>query len=323
MNIYNAAVSRAVFFYDKEKVIPIAAVCAGQTIWGFSYIFSKMAMDVSSPEILLSIRYIIAFALMNVLCLTGKFKVSFKGKKNIKSLFIMGLLEPVYFYFESYGILYTNATFSGVIMSVVPIVSILFAVIFIKEYPTKKQALFCLLPIAGVIIMTISGSALGIVSPIGVILLLCTCVASASYKTVNRKSAEDFTAFERTYIVMFISSVIFTISALVSVKGDLRQYINPVFNFNFIVPVLILSIFCSVVANVFVNYAAGKISVAKLSTFGTLTTIWSMFAGVLFLNEPMTVLSFIGSIFILIGIWQVTKAKDINKQEKNCKTGGA
>ena len=128
---------------------------------------------------------------------------------------------------------------------------------------------------------------------------------------------------ERTYIVMFISSVIFTISALVSVKGDLRQYINPVFNFNFIVPVLILSIFCSVVANVFVNYAAGKISVAKLSTFGTLTTIWSMFAGVLFLNEPMTVLSFIGSIFILIGIWQVTKAKDINKQEKNCKTGGA
>ena len=66
-------------------------------------------------------------------------------------------------------------------------------------------------------------------------------------------------------------------------------------------------------ANVFVNYAAGKLSVATLATFGTLTTVWSMFAGVVFLGEPITVMSFVGSVIILIGIWQVTKAKPENK----------
>lgn len=275
-----------------QKAMPILAVCAGQTIWGFSYIFTKIAMASASPDVLLSIRFIIAFALMNIMCLTGKYKISLKGKK-LRSLLILGVMEPLYFYFESYGILYTNATFSGVILAVVPVVSILLAILFLKEYPTKRQALFCLLPIVGVIIITISGSALGVVSPIGVFLLLCTCLTSAAYKIVNRKSAEEFSAYERTYIVLLVSSVVFTVSALKSVNGNIHEYIKPVFNPEFIIPVAILSIFCSVMANVFVNYAAGKLSVATLATFGTLTTVWSMFAGVVFLGEPITVMSFI------------------------------
>ncbi len=297
---------------DSQKALPILAVCAGQTIWGFSYIFTKIAMASASPDVLLSIRFIIAFALMNIMCLTGKYKISLKGKK-LRSLLILGVMEPLYFYFESYGILYTNATFSGVILAVVPVVSILLAILFLKEYPTKRQALFCLLPIVGVIIITISGSALGVVSPIGVFLLLCTCLTSAAYKIVNRKSAEEFSAFERTYIVLLVSSVVFTVSALKSVNGNIHEYIKPIFNPEFIIPVAILSIFCSVMANVFVNYAAGKLSVATLATFGTLTTVWSLFAGVVFLGEPITVMSFIGSVIILIGIWQVTKAKPVNE----------
>ena len=63
-------------------------------------------------------------------------------------------------------------------------------------------------------------------------------------------------------------------------------------------------------ANVFVNYAAGKISVAKMATFGTLTTVWSMFAGVIFLGEPITIVSFFASVLILVGIWAVTKEKN-------------
>ena len=50
-----------------QKAMPILAVCAGQTIWGFSYIFTKIAMGVASPDVLLSIRFILAFLLMNIM----------------------------------------------------------------------------------------------------------------------------------------------------------------------------------------------------------------------------------------------------------------
>ena len=57
-----------------------------------------------------------------------------------------------------------------------------------------------------------------------------------------------------------------------------------------------------------VNYAAGKMSVMTLAIYGTLTTICSMFSGVIFLGEPLTPVSFIGSLLIIFGVWQVTKA---------------
>ena len=68
-----------------------------------------------------------------------------------------------------------------------------------------------------------------------------------------------------------------------------------------------LSVFCSVVCNLLVNYAAGKMPVVKLSSLGSLTTLCSMFAGALFLNEPLTPGLLWGSVLILEGIRQVTK----------------
>lgn len=88
----------------------------------------------------------------------------------------------MYFYFESYGILYTNATFAGVVLAVAPVVAILLSVLFLKEYPTRRQAVFCLLPVAGVMLMTVSGSSMGIIRPLGVVFLMGACLTSGAYK---------------------------------------------------------------------------------------------------------------------------------------------
>ncbi|GFI61266.1 hypothetical protein IMSAG049_00423 [Clostridiales bacterium] len=216
-----------------------------------------------------------------------KYKISFKGK-NLRPILLLGIMEPLYFYAESQGILYTNATYSGIVLSVVPVVSIALAAVFLKEYPTSRQAVFSLLPVAGVVISAVSGCSLGIVTPLGAFFLTVTCLSSAAYKIFNRKAAEEFSVFERTYAVIFICSLIYTISGLHSLNWSFKEYIAPVFNPYFILPVLVLSIFCSVICNLLVNYAAGKLSVAKFSAFGTLTTLFSMFSGVLFLGEPFT-----------------------------------
>ena len=115
-----------------EKVLPIVAAVVGHSIWGFSYLFTRMALSVTSPDVLLTVRFSIAFLILNILILTGKFKLSLKGK-SAGLLAAFSIMEPIYFYCESYGILYTNVTYSGVVLSIVPIVAMLFAAIFIKE----------------------------------------------------------------------------------------------------------------------------------------------------------------------------------------------
>ena len=289
-----------------KKVLAVACAIVGHSIWGFSYLFTRIALSVASPDALLIARFSTAFLVLNIMLLTGKYKLDLRGK-SIKTLVAFSILEPVYFYLESYSILYTNVTYSGVVLAIVPIVAMIFAAIFLKEYPTQKQFIFSTLPILGVIMITLSGSKLGIVSPFGILLLFLTLIASAIYRTLNRKLAEEYSSFERTYFMIGVSMIVFVTIGMIKEKGNINVFIEPLFNEKFIFSILILSVFCSVLCHNIVNYAAGKLSVMTLSIYGTLTTICSTFSGFIFLKEPLTPITFMGSILIIIGVWLVTK----------------
>jgi drug/metabolite transporter (DMT)-like permease len=217
------------------------------------------------------------------------------------------VLQILYYSFESYSVLYTNATFSGVVLAVAPIVAIVFAIFFLREYPTRRQTIFCILPVVGVIWMTVAGNSLGIIQPKGLLFLILTCLTSAAFKTANRKAAQEFTSFERTYLVLAASAVCFTIFALRDVNFDMQTYFAPLAELPFVGSVLTLSILSSVGANLLVNYAVSKMSVVTFSSFGALTTLCSMFAGVVFLHEPMSASLLFGAVLILVGIYQVTR----------------
>lgn len=77
----------------------------------------------------------------------------------------------------------------------------------------------------------------------------------------------------------------------------------------YVLSLLSLSLLCSIVANLLVNYAAGILSVFQLSSFGALSTLCSMLAGVVFLKEPVSVALLLGTTLILVGVREVTKPK--------------
>lgn len=288
----------------KKEQLPYVMATTGHVIWGLSYLFTKAGLQYARTDVLLSVRFLMAFGLMNLLILTGKERVTLRGKP-WKPLVLLAVAEPLYFFFETYGILYTNATFAGVVLAIVPVVSMALAAALLGEYPTRRQALCSLLPVLGVVLMTIAGKAMGVIRSVGVVLLLCCCATSALYRIANRKSAEAFTPFERTYMVLGTSAAVFTVRALIS--GGTAGYQAACVQGGFWFAVIMLSVFCSVVANMVVNFAAGRMEVVKLSMFGALTTVCSMAAGVLILREPMNAMSCAGAALVVFGIWQVTR----------------
>ena len=289
-----------------RNALALAAVTMGNVIWGFTFLFTRVALRTTDPAVMLSLRFVVAFLLLNVLLLTGHEKVSFRGK-NPKGILALTVTEIAYFYFESYGVLYTNATFSGMVLAVSPIVAIVLAMVFLKEYPTRQQALFCILPVVGVMLIVSAGKTLGVITPIGALFLLCSCLTSGAYKTANRKAAESFTVFERTYAMMGVSSVAFTVSALFSTHGDAQLWLAPLTSPVTMACIVALGCLGSIAANLLVNYAAGILPVVKVSTFAALCTLVTMVAGVLILHEPMSLMGVVGSVLIIIGIWQVSK----------------
>ena len=291
----------------RRPSLPVLAACAGQTIWGFSYLFIRVALRYAQPDVMLAMRFVLAFLLINIPLLTGRQKISLKGKP-LKPLVLFAITEPLYFLAESYAVLYTNSTYTGVMLAVSPIGSIALAALLLREFPSKRQLLLCLLPITGVILITLSGSSLGIVTPKGAFFLAATCLVSASMRTLNRLSSQSYTSFERTYFIMLSGAAVFFVIALVRFRDQPQAFTEPLSHPLFLLAIIVLSVFCSVAANLLVNYAAGNMPVATFSSFGTITTVCSTFSGVLFLHEPLTLASLAGAILIIVGIRQVLKS---------------
>lgn len=295
----------------KKGTVAKAVLCAalGNIFWGFSFLFTRVGLDVApNPNVMLSHRFMLSALFMAFSILIGKAKVSLKGK-NWKPLAILLVTQIGYYVFETYGLIYTNATIAGMVLAVAPVVTIGTGALFLREYPTRRQALFCIVPVIGVIIMTVSGKELGVVTTVGIVLLLLTVLDSAIFKTANRKAAEEFSPFERTFFVLCLSGMFFTLVALNSVQWDVKAYFAPILHGKYLMSVLSLSLLCSIVANLLVNYAAGILSVFQLSSFGSLSTLCSMVAGVVFLREPVSAALLLGAVLILVGIRQVTKPK--------------
>lgn len=286
---------------------PIAAGVLGNVIWGFSYLFTRIAQRSAPPMVQLSIRFLLAFALMNLLLLTGREKLSLRGKR-LAPLLLLSVTEPLYFFCESYGIYYTNSTFAGVTLAIVPVVSLLLAIPILREYPTGRQVAFSFLPILGVVLITLADRAAGVIRPLGVALLIGACLLAALYRIANRGSSAEFTAFERAYAVIGTCCLVFTAIACITVRGDLGVYWSVLHSRPFLFSTLALSIFCSVAANLLVNYAASSLPVVTISNLGSIITICAMFVGVIFLHEPISPLSLFGSLLVLAGIWLVTRS---------------
>lgn len=289
----------------------IAIFCAalGNIIWGFSFMLTKVGLSVASdPTVMLAHRFLISTLVMGLILIFGKTKISFKNK-DWKPIVLLLILQVSYYLLETYGVLYTNSTISGLVLAVVPVVTIGTGILFLKEYPTRRQALFCIMPVAGVIIMTISGSDLGVITPIGIVFLLLTLLASAFFKTVNRRASQQFSPFERTFMVLSVSAVFFTVMAMQKTGWNVNTFVAPLAQGKYVISVMSLSLLCSIGANMLVNFATTHMSVFKVASFGALSTLCSTVAGILFLREPVSGPLLLGAVLILVGIRQVSKPK--------------
>ena len=70
-----------------------------------------------------------------------------------------------------------------------------------------------------------------------------------------------------------------------------------------------MGIVSSVIAFILLNSANTYLPVAKTTVFSNFTTVVSVFAGIVFLNEPFTPLTVISTAMIVIGVWGVQMIK--------------
>ena len=298
---------------------PMIATIGVYAIWGFSFLAAKIGQQASSPFIILMYRFDIALAIMALIGLLKRPRIRLKGR-NIKGLLSLGLCEPViYFIGEQYGMKHTNSAFTGVMIAVIPIVTLWMTAVFLKERPTRPQWQYSFLSIAGVAAITVMAGGDGQIKPVGVMLLSVAVIAGSAYSVISRGISDQFTAFERSFIMQLMGAVFFTGMALTENRGDLTRLFAPLANGQFVFAALYLGLGASVAGYLLFNYAVATMPMPSLMAMGNLTVVLSVLAGVVFLNEPFSPGAFGALVGIIVGIWGVQKSSPLGHASENPK----
>ncbi|MBY6899060.1 DMT family transporter [Clostridium botulinum] len=290
-------------FSHKKKAYVSAILYS--IIIGFSFLFSKISLTFADPLDALAHRFTVSFIFAFVSVLLGWIKLDIT-KKDILSILPLSLFYPIMFFgFQIFGLVYIASSEAGIIQATIPIFTMIFSIIFLKEHPSILQKLSILLSVAGVVyIFFMKGVNLKSNIFIGIVLILLSALSSSGNNVLARKMSGQYKPISLTYTVICIGFVFFNIVSIInhSLNGTLNLYFKPFTSPLFIVSIFYLGILSSLVTSFLLNYSLSKIEASKMSVFNNLSTLITMMAGVVFLGEKLQYFHIIGSFMIILGI---------------------
>lgn len=291
------------------------------SIFGFSFLFSKIALSYVTPIGLIAYRFLIAFVVFEILRLTKIIKISIH-RPQFKYLILVAFFQPfLYFLFETYGLRLVSSGEAGMMIALIPIFVAILSAIIIKEKPKGIQVLFILLSFIGVLLIQLSKSSTsGSSEFLGFVLLLLAVISAALFNIASRTaSTKSLRPMEVTYFMMLFGAVIFNIIYIFQLllENRLSDFITNLYQFEIIGPILYLGIVASIGGFFLVNLVLSKVPAHVSSIYANLSTIVAIIAGGIFLNESIQFYHIIGSILIVTGVYGTVRfnrrAKTINK----------
>ncbi|MBH0330424.1 transporter [Brevibacillus brevis] len=290
---------------DQQKAILAALLNAGIT--GLSFLFLKMALAVTNPVDTLAHRFTVAFIVASIPIVFGWIKLSIKPK-DMLTIIPLAMLYPILFFtLQAFGLVYTTSSEAGIIQATVPIFTMVMAAFFLGESSTWMQKLSTLLSVGGVVYifaMKGLGVSSGSGSSIGTILILLSAFSLAGYSVLARKMTKSFHYIDMTYMVALLGFLFFNGWSVIrhSAEGTLSTYFAPFASSAFIISIVFLGILSSLMTSFMTNFALSKMEASKLSVFNNLSTLVTIVAGVIFLQEQLAYYHLIGAVMIIIGV---------------------
>ena len=301
----------------EKKSNTVGVICAvmAYVIFGFSYIFTKDALVLTTPFVLIAVRFVFAFLIINVLVLFKAVKINLKGKKMLPVL-ALGLVQPVgYFICETLSVNMLPSSMVGIMLAICPVLTIIAGGYFLGEKVKSIQVMLAVVSVVGVGITTIGSEGTGY-PIVGIVLAMLAVLSGVAFNILSRKTSGTFTAWERTYVMFAMGTATFTVLALATTVGQFNELVlTPMMNANFWVDIVYLGGISSCLAFYLLNTAMTHLPVGKVTIFTNLTSVISILAGVIFLKEAFGKFQIMGSVLVIVSVCLVMYLQSKNNEE--------
>lgn len=281
-------------------------------IWGTTFISTKILLKAISPIEILFLRFTIGFT---VLLVVYPHRLKVKERKHELYFAAAGLCGvTLYYLLENIALTYTFASNVGVIISIAPFFTAIFAHLFLDGEKLKLPFFIGFaVAVIGIFLINFNGSSNLKLNPLGDLLAVLAAAVWAAYSVLTKKiSGFHYNTIQATRRIFFYG-LIFMIPTLFlfEFEPNINQVMQPVNLFN----ILFLGLGASALCFVTWNSAVKILGAVKTSVYIYMVPVITVVTSVIVLNETITGIALFGIVLTLVGLF-ISELKTSAKQKE-------
>jgi len=277
------------------------------TVWGASFVATKIALQYSSPTTVVWLRFAMGVLILGFAVGLSK-QFSLPQGKDWGYFALLGFLGITFHqWLQSTGLVTAQATTTGWIIASTPIFMAMLGLLVLREYLVWYQIAGIILAAFGVLLVVTKGElaavSTGQFGTPGDFLVLISAPNWAVFSALSRSGLKKHSSTLMMFYVMSFGWL-FT-----SILFFFRSGINEISSIPWDgwMAITFLGVCCSGIAYIFWYDALKVLPVAQTGAFLYLEPIITVFVAALVLGENILLASLVGGIIILIGVWLVNR----------------
>jgi drug/metabolite transporter (DMT)-like permease len=269
--------------------------------WSFAFPFIKIGLEELNPINLTIMRLFTTCAIFLIIVVFFPKKFSPLHKKDIIPLFLLGFLGVVIYHLGlNYGELYMSPSAASLIIATIPIFTVIFATIFLREKITKKIVVGIPLSLSGIVIISLTGTSsdpFEITYISAAVAVLISALVGAGYTIAGKKLLERYSALSLTIyaflfgclgLLPFLSPTLITEAASLTWRGWSA--------------VLFLALFPTVVGYVLWYVVLEVKTTSEISIFLYFIPVLSTIISYFLFQETITWFFLFGGALVILGL---------------------
>lgn len=275
--------------------------------WALTFIWYKIVLEIIDPVSVIFFRLVIA-SLLLIFFTKYIFRTKEKlGRKDFSKMFVLAFFEPfIYFLGESYGMLYVSPTVASVIISLIPVMTPVFAYRILNEKLNIFNVVGLILSFIGVILILVNPSAGTDFTLKGISLLFLAVLGAVGYGISVKKLSANYSSMTITkYQSIFGTFLFLPLFLLIDYPGLSGKiavsFENNTF-FTLVFTLFSMSLFASVLAFVLIIRPIREIGISKTNVFTNLIPVFTAVLSYFIISEQFDARKITGIAVVLSGI---------------------
>ncbi|HLX11187.1 MAG TPA: DMT family transporter [Bacteroidota bacterium] len=284
-------------------------------IWGSNYPLMKFGLAGMDQLVFNALRYVVAsIVLIVVFAFRSKWKAIEPG--DWKRVIWAGMVSSVFYQILfMFGLSYTSAGNSAVLVSTFPLWTVLINAVVYKEKISRTLWLGLLVSFFGVVLIIIGSGkklALGKYEIIGDCVSLVAAVFWGYSMNLQQPLLKKYSAHQLALIMIAVGGVVLPLTAI---SGALATNWSVV-QWKYLGAGIYSGIFSVAIGNVLWTNGIGRIGPAKTANFNNLVPVIALAVAYFFLRENLYTIQIVGAAITIVGVYVARRAKAIEGVEE-------